>query len=667
MTDSSSASVNDGNPPRTIARELSENDLEFAEILTELQYNFPHQAFSTLESAAARATERDLHEDLSPEERNRALHLLKRPDLLRHALRKVQAQGVVGEQRPILATFLVGVSRLLEDPLHAVTRATSSSGKNYLNARVLNLFADKHIWEATRFTGAALDRVEPGELKHKIIYLEEFEGARDNYSARIMMSRGELVLRTATKDEETGDWSTKENRVEGPVALLTTTTEADVGEDEENRLFGISLDESEGQTRRILQRRAAAYDGNPPLDSDAQSLQHLRNAQRVLEDHATTPRIPYARTLADAFPDDLIRVRRDFDKFLRFIQASTLTHLAQRPRDTEGRLLATPSDYALAKLATQEFLAQSLQQHHPKTKEILDTADDIGIDATGEGPEDFVTFTRNDLADQLGWSEASVRNWIQPLEGNEFKVLQGGQGKAYEYQLRPSYDRSTVDLPETDTVVDDFEAETGLSTCFHAAGPLSRRLQCIVCGQELSPSDDTTTDQPSDPAGTPSDDEVAESDRTRREEPEQEKTGASASKPSPTKRNEAGSADSTSQDSEDQRCEAETPRINRQTESTSDPPNSATSQTTTDEHSSDRRLVTVLVDADAFDDQPDLGQQTPVADGHGNEYTLRAGERTILPQSLANVIANRGKGTILDGRSQKEALAKQIDCTEDPL
>src|SRR4029434_2586492 len=59
--------------------------------------------------------------------------------------------------------------------------------------------------------------------------------------------------------------------------------------------------------------------------------------------------VPFAPVLADLMPCDEVRMRRDFRQFLTAVQAVTLLRQRQRERTPGGAVIATVSDYAIAR------------------------------------------------------------------------------------------------------------------------------------------------------------------------------------------------------------------------------------------------------------------------------------------------------------------------------
>ena len=175
--------------------------------------------------------------------------------------------------------------------------------------------------------------MQRSELKHKILALAEEEGvAEASYALKLLQSEGRLSIASAGKDANTGRQQTQHYEVEGPVAMLLTTTAEEPDAELANRCLRLSVNEQPGQTAAIHQRQRAAY----ALEGAAVDIAAIRrrhqHAQRLLEPLSVV--IPWAEQLT--FRTDQTRMRRDHAKYLALIASLALLHQHQRPRVTRG-------------------------------------------------------------------------------------------------------------------------------------------------------------------------------------------------------------------------------------------------------------------------------------------------------------------------------------------
>jgi len=86
--------------------------------------------------------------------------------------------------------------------------------------------------------------------------------------------------------------------------------------------------------------------------------------------------IPYAEILANLFPVNKVRVRRDFPRFLTLIKASCLLHQCQRNKITKnGKEYLEANitdDYKIAYKIANVVLSQTLKEVTPRQEKIIE-------------------------------------------------------------------------------------------------------------------------------------------------------------------------------------------------------------------------------------------------------------------------------------------------------
>ncbi len=216
--------------------------------------------------------------------------------------------------------YLAAVSRKLDTPLAVLIQSSSAAGKSALMEAVLNLMPEEERIQYSAMTGQSLFYLGETDLQHKILAIAEEEGVRQAaYALKLLQSDGELTIASTGKDEATGNLTTRQYRVQGPVMLMLTTTAIDVDEELLNRCLVLTVNESREQTEAIhaRQRHQQTLQG---LLQDAEKA-HLtalhQNAQRLLRPVQVVN--PYAQQLT--FLSDKTRTRRDHMKYLTLIRA----------------------------------------------------------------------------------------------------------------------------------------------------------------------------------------------------------------------------------------------------------------------------------------------------------------------------------------------------------
>jgi len=282
--------------------------------------------------------------ELSPDEEREALALLKSPNLLDRLTEAYDEAGIAGEKNNLLAAYLACASRKLAKPLAVIIQSTSAAGKSTLMDAVLSFFPSEDQVKYSAMTGQSLYYLGETNLKHKILAIVEEEGAeKASYALKLLQSEGELTIASTGKDPHSGRMETQEYHVEGPVAIVFTTTSIDIDEELMNRCLVLTVDESKEQTERIhqLQREARTIEGILAQEK-RKDIQHLlQNAQRLI--HPLKIANPFARHLT--FTSGRTRTRRDHEKYLTLIDTIALLHQHQAKRSSTRSTAAKSKCY----------------------------------------------------------------------------------------------------------------------------------------------------------------------------------------------------------------------------------------------------------------------------------------------------------------------------------
>jgi DNA primase catalytic core len=382
--------------------------------------------------------------DMSDAERQAALALLQSPDLTARILADFAACGLVGEETNKLVGYLAAVSRKLDKPLGVVIQSSSAAGKSSLMDAVLSFVPAEEKVKYSAMTGQSLFYMGETNLKHKALAIVEEEGAsRASYALKLLQSEGELTIASTGKDPVSGNLITQQYRVEGPVALLVTTTARDIDEELMNRCLVLSVDEGREQTRAIhqLQRDRRTLEGLiARRDKEALITLH-QNAQRLLKPLDVLN--PYAQFLT--FPDQTTRLRRDHEKYLTLIDTIAFIHQHQRPVKTAQRgtqsidyIEVTLSDIELANRIAHDVLGRSLDELPPQTRRLLKLID--GFVSTEcerlKVQRNEFRFSRKPLRTATGLSDTQLRLHLERLVQMEYLLVHRGQrGQSFEYEL----------------------------------------------------------------------------------------------------------------------------------------------------------------------------------------------------------------------------------------
>ncbi len=397
-------------------------------------------------------------EAMTAEHRAEAEAMGKSPNLIQLILDDYERCGLVGERANKLLCYLALTSRKMEKPLAVLILSSSGAGKTMLQDAAMGFCPPEDLVKLTSLSGKALFYKEGGSLKNKALALEEGDGVEEAmYALRNLISAGELVTESTIKDPASGRLTTMENRVEGPTAVFLTTTKPDGDPETKSRFFITSVDESREQTQAILvcQRRRQTLAGLAEKMAMEPILQRHRNFQRLLKP------LPVVNRYADqlSYADDRLQGRRDQPKYLNLINAvALLRQMQKQARPVRNGNAATVEyievdreDIRLANELATELMGHSLDELSRPAADLLQLllkmaqpTDGTAKEKSPQPPEPPPSvlvrhapgFTRRQIREFTGWSNARVHRYLQELIELEFVLMEHGRnGVLHRYRL----------------------------------------------------------------------------------------------------------------------------------------------------------------------------------------------------------------------------------------
>jgi len=381
---------------------------------------------------------------MTPDEEAEAREFLKRPDLLERVVADLGAMGYVGEEANKKIAYLITISRKLDNPLCGVIISRAGAGKSRLMESLAELVPPEDLISYTRITPQALYYAENRSFKHKLMIAGEDEGLLgSDYAMRELISSKRISLAAPVKDTETGKMKIVEYEVEGPIALMFSTTQPAIHYENATRCFMLSLDESREQTERVLkfQRERKTLDGlMRSLEGRALRRIH-RNAQRLLKPLLVVN--PYAAGLK--FMSSRIEARRDHEKYLSLIEAIAFLKQHQREvkrlpcEDHELEYIeVTREDIIEADKLMSEAVGDQGDELSRTSRKLLDLIAEMVEKRARELEIEprAVQFNRRDIREHTGWSDNQIKAHIKRLEELELLAVKAGeQGRMYRYSL----------------------------------------------------------------------------------------------------------------------------------------------------------------------------------------------------------------------------------------
>ena len=188
---------------------------------------------------------------LTPDEREKAINFLMQPGLMQRTNELIGKSGVIGEEYNRLLMYIIFTSRKRENPLHVISFGSSGAGKSHLQEKVAELIPDEDKVPSTSFTTNALYYFGEYDLQHKLILIEDMDGADTIlYALRELISKKQIIRLAPQKDSK-GVTKTIMFTVKGPVTVAGCTTQEKIYEDNANRSFLIYIDESKHRMRPL--------------------------------------------------------------------------------------------------------------------------------------------------------------------------------------------------------------------------------------------------------------------------------------------------------------------------------------------------------------------------------------------------------------------------------
>jgi len=372
--------------------------------------------------------------ELTEGERAEALASLRSPTLIDDLLRDFEACGAVGEEKGKLLGYVGTVSRLLDKPLGVLIISRSGAGKTTLQESFCDFVPPEDLKQYTRLSKQSLFYGDEDSLKHKVLAVEEEEGASDaKYSIRTLQSGQRLSTCTTRTDPKSGRMVSEEYIVEGPVFIAISTTNPDALDHEtRNRFVVMTIDESKQQTADIHRNARQSYtlEGQERRSRRDSVLARCRNMQRLLRPVKVVN--SYAPVLQ--YDTDRLQMRREFTKYMTLIQSIALLHQHQRPmkQASFGEYVeVVPSDIALANDLARTFFLNSVDELAPHTRGFAEVLSQF-IKQNGG----VATFSRKEVRDYSGWSDWNVRKCLDQLEELEYvRRATGKQGTQVSYEF----------------------------------------------------------------------------------------------------------------------------------------------------------------------------------------------------------------------------------------
>ena len=367
--------------------------------------------------------------EMTEGERAEAIKYLKSKKLLRNTLQDIAKSGIVGETNNSLIAYLAYTSRKREKPLHIMCLGASGTGKTYLQEKVSELIPEEDKIEITSLSDNAFYYFGREELKHKLILIEDLDGAENVlYPLRELQSK-RRISKTVTLKDNKGNLKTITLRVEGPVCVSGCTTRERIYEDNANRCILLYIDDSSEQDKRIMTYQQKASAGNINASEEYQITEKLKNVQRLLKPIKVVN--PYAEIID--LPQEVFKPRRTLLLLLSFIETIAFYHQYQReiktnPITGQQYIESTKEDVQAAFSLMKEVLFSKSDELTKASRNFLER-----LKKEVKSGEIFYS---NQLRKKLRIPSSTLKRYLIELTRNGYVKIKGGSKyRGFEYEI----------------------------------------------------------------------------------------------------------------------------------------------------------------------------------------------------------------------------------------
>jgi len=370
-----------------------------------------------------------------------SIEFLQAPRLLYRLNDLIGKAGIVGEEQSRMLLFLITLSYLNKQPLHALVQGSSGSGKTHIINRIADLMPPEDVLRFTRITESSLYNWGEFDLYEKVVVIEDLDGLKEDalYALREFISNQVLRSSVTIKDKK-GNNKSQHKIVKGQFSSLSATTKGETYEDNMSRSFLIAVDESKEQTQQIIDYQNRRNAGEITPEEQNKTIAFIQQIIRKLKYYEVIN--PYATKLF--LPDKVHKVRRLNEMYQAVIKQVTFLNQHQRKITENEQLITEIEDIEQATeilfesiVLKVDELDGSLRQFFERLKKYVKT----------EGKE----FVLRDVRQHLNISKTQMFRYIQSLVELEYIKQTGGYintGIKYRVDYWDNYQKIRAEVKE---------------------------------------------------------------------------------------------------------------------------------------------------------------------------------------------------------------------------
>lgn len=258
-------------------------------------------------------------------------------------------EKIVGETNNKKMIFLACLTKDLPNDykFSIIVVSRSSSGKTNLVKNILKPFQKDVI----HYTNAS-DSFNMRTLEYvgkSIIFKEQLETVDDKGRAtmrdmKFLLSEGEI--KTGISEKKDGKWNATTYENKGIPVFITTSTNPNTDIETMNRLFVLSIDESENQTKQIVKNITREHSTPNFNDLWSEKLENLKGLVSLYQDLSKNTDgiiIPFLDKIENQIPIINHEMRRDYSRIIQLCKVIAFVHspIRKKIQDNEGKIFPT--------------------------------------------------------------------------------------------------------------------------------------------------------------------------------------------------------------------------------------------------------------------------------------------------------------------------------------
>lgn len=361
-----------------------------------------------------------------------ATEFLQQKDLLKSLNQLIEKAGIIGEEQSRLLLFLITISYLNKSPLHGIVQGSSGSGKTHIISRIADLMPQEDVLRFTRITESSLYNWGEFDLFQKIIIIEDLDGLKEDalYALREFISNQVLRSSVTIKDKK-GNNKSSHKIVKGQFSSLSATTKGETYEDNMNRSFIIAINESEEQTRKIIDYQNLKNAGMIDRNNEQKAIGFIQKLVKNLKCYEVIN--PYAMELQ--LPDKVKNKRRLNEMVQSIIKQITILNQYQRKQTSDGKLITEIEDLEQGIDILFESIILKIDELDGSLRQFLEK-----LKKRFEQRE----FNRFEAMEYTGFKKSQLQVYLNELVRLEYLKQKGFANKGFTYKIGYSDDIGKV-------------------------------------------------------------------------------------------------------------------------------------------------------------------------------------------------------------------------------